>query len=117
MSNTISILHIEDEPAIRTGFARTVGRKFPGCELVQVTTSTAAIALLNERSFSVVVSDRDLDEGTVGEDVLAHIRSTGKNQPFMFFSGNSIIATFGVPFVSKPAPMTEVCAQITNIIA
>ncbi len=116
MGNTISILHIEDEPTIRVGFARTVARKFPGCELTQVSTSTEAIALLDKRSFSVVVSDRDLDAGTVGEDVLSHIRLTGMSQPFMFFSGNSIIASFGVPFVSKPAPMSEVCAAITNII-
>lgn len=117
MGDTISILHIEDEPAIQTGFARACRKRFPGCELIQVSTSTAAIALLSQRSFSVVVSDRDLDAGTVGEQVLEHIRSAGSAQPFMFFSGNeSVISTLGVPFVTKPASVLEVCAMITNII-
>lgn len=109
------ILHIEDDVSIQKAVARTLALKLKA-DVTTVANPTDAIAILKAIKFDIVVSDYNIDGGTGGE-VLEWLRANQPDQRFMFLSSDEDrIVGFNVPYMVKPAPMSDVCRMIEDVI-
>lgn len=108
------ILHIEDDLSLQKLVSRGLARKFTA-EVVTVDSPDTAIEALQTGNFDIVVSDYNIKDGTGGQ-VLEWVRANIPTQRFMFLSDDDNIVSSGVPYVRKPAPMSDVCRAIEDII-
>jgi len=86
--DSVSILCIDDEPAILEGFERILGRE----EGFQVQTSSSAeeaLELINDQAFDVIISDYALP-GMDGITLLREIRNRGYPAVFVIVTGKRL---------------------------
>lgn len=109
------ILHIEDDVQLAKSIARALTKLFQA-EVFTIDTADGAIELLKTNQYDLVISDYDLRIGT-GGDVLQWVKDNRPDQRWLFLAGNEAIESLGVPYVSKPAPMSEVRSAIEDILS
>lgn len=81
----IHILIVDDEESIRITFAMFLKREGYG-KITTAATLEEALALINEQSFDLIISDIVL-EGASGTDLLRYIRQTGLQCPVVMITG------------------------------
>lgn len=86
MADSISVLHVDDEPDF-SGLVRTVlNREYGGFEIETAMKANAAFDRIVENGFECVVSDYDMP-GQNGIDFLRTVRSNYPDLPFILFTG------------------------------
>lgn len=104
MKAKVSLLHVEDD----TDFAHVVHlhlnrialqRAAPSLSFTVATSVDQALALLEDSSFDAILSDYQICGGT-GLDVLARVRASGLDIPFIFFTGQGDESVAREAFVS-----------------
>jgi CheY-like chemotaxis protein len=79
-----TILLVDDEPLVRSVFRRTLARG--GATVFDAASVAAAQAMLEERSYDLVISDYRMPRAT-GADLIAWIRPRWPGLPVIILSG------------------------------
>jgi len=87
-SNTISILVVDDDPAVLDSFKAVLERE-PGFVVDTISTSTEALELLDTRYFDVIVSDYSMPD-IDGITLLREARSRGCRSLFVLVTGKRL---------------------------
>jgi putative two-component system response regulator len=113
---TAPILLVDDDESLRQMLA--LGLTQLGYGVEQAANVTEARALLQQRAYSLVLSDYEMPDGT-GMDLLAHISSGYPNLPVVLLTGyddmplaRDAIACGAADFVTKPFELRQVARVI-----
>jgi PAS domain S-box-containing protein len=87
-SNTVSILVVDDDPAVLDSFKAVLERE-PGFVVETISTSTEALGLLDTRYFDVIVSDYSMPD-IDGITLLREARSRGCKSLFVLVTGKRL---------------------------
>jgi len=88
LSNTISILVVDDDPAVLESF-KTILELEPGYGVETIATSTEALELLDTRYFDVIISDYSMPD-IDGVALLREARSRGCQSVFVIVTGKRL---------------------------
>jgi two-component system, OmpR family, response regulator len=123
MAEKLPLLIIEDEPAVQV-FLRTALER-DGFRTVMAASGTEGLRLLQQQSFSGVISDMRTPGGVNGGDVHTWLSS---NRPelvarMLFITGDivneettEILKRTGVPCIEKPFRVQELLAAVKQVI-
>ncbi|MFO0680332.1 MAG: response regulator [Polyangiaceae bacterium] len=122
MIETLSVLFVDDEPAIVKVLGRLVRQVRPKWRCVVVTSGEEALAAVAKESFDVIVSDIRMAPMD-GAELLARLTSLAPTMGRIALSGHADRETYeGVlrvahAFLSKPSTRDEILATIERIAA
>ena len=90
MSDNVTVLVLDDEPAVRAAMARLLGRY--GYDAATAATLAEARALLRSRSIQALILDVRLQEADSGLDLLGTIRADPglASVPILIFTGTTL---------------------------
>lgn len=85
VSSTISILYVDDEPALLE-IARLFLERMGNYSVLTCDNALDALKIISERSFDVIISDYQMP-GCDGISFLKHLRKSSNKTPFIIFTG------------------------------
>jgi EAL domain-containing protein (putative c-di-GMP-specific phosphodiesterase class I) len=117
-----SILVVDDDPVMGKLYSAGLGAR--GAEMTVVTSSEAALELLVDRPFDLIIVDKSLP-GLSGDELVRALRETDQNasRPIIMVSGHGDVSErmtsydAGVTdYVIKPVSMTELMAKVSALL-
>lgn len=79
------ILYVDDDTDSCELMGLLLGQEYEDCEVIAVSSSVKAVALIRDLAFDLYILDSRLP-GISGVDLCRLIRENGRSQPVMFFS-------------------------------
>lgn len=114
------LLLLEDDAALSDGLQYALYKN--GFEVTGARTVRQALALLAENTYSLLVLDVTLPDGT-GFDVCKHVRGRGDQVPILFLTAADEevsvmrgLDSGGDDYVTKPFKFGELCARIRALL-
>lgn len=114
------LLLLEDDAALSDGLQYALHKN--GFEVTGARTVRQALALLAENTYSLLVLDVTLPDGT-GFDVCKHVRGRGDQVPILFLTAADEevsvmrgLDSGGDDYVTKPFKFGELCARIRALL-
>jgi CheY-like chemotaxis protein len=117
---TPTALIVDDEPNLRALFAKLLQQR--GYQVHESTSGKAAIELVQNLSFDVVIADQRLPPGPTGTEILArhkHVSPKGIRVLFTGFDSDELrdrCVEIDALYVQKPVLVTELIEQIGLMI-
>jgi len=117
-----SILVVDDDPVMGKLYSAGLGAR--GAEVTVAATSEAALDLLLDGSYDLIIADKSLP-GLSGDELVRALRETDQNamRPIIMVSGHADVAErmlsydAGVTdYVIKPVSMTELMAKVSALL-
>jgi len=115
-----AILLVEDEPVLRASIARGLG-KLTNIDVMSAATFAEAVALIEARAPSLVISDIDLP-GASGLELVGELGRRGINVPIIFVTAylktyrSQIPQNPNVLVLEKPVPIEELRRRTTQLL-
>lgn len=113
---------VADDEAAMTDIAARILRTELGCEVVEVSSGDAAIALLDEQSFDIFITDMVMP-GLHGLELLGRVKIAWPELALMVMTGHEpefpyteVVKAGACDFIRKPFPPLELLAKVVRII-
>jgi DNA-binding NtrC family response regulator len=90
--DTVRVLHVDDDPALRELTAEVLGREGGDFEVTTAANAEEGLAALDERPIDCVVSDYEMP-GRNGLEFLEAVRDRDPDLPFVLFTGKRGLAS------------------------
>lgn len=113
---------VADDEAAMTDIAARILRTELGCEVVEVPSGDTAIALLDEQSFDIFITDMVMP-GLHGLELLGRVKFTWPELALVVMTGHEpefpyteVVKAGACDFIRKPFPPLELLAKVVRII-
>jgi len=113
---------VADDEAVMTNIVARTLRPELRCEVVEVSSGDAAIALLNKQPFEIFITDMVMP-GLHGFDLLGRINRTWPELALVVMTGHAVefpytevVKAGACDFINKPFPPLELLAKVVRII-
>ena len=120
MKNRLQILVVDDEPTVRQAIKQLL--KHVGYEVAAVESGEAALDLMQQRVFDVVITDFSMP-GMYGDQLAARIRTHSPGQPIIMVTAYAQeFKVFGQPYANvdalilKPFTLQELDEAIKQVV-
>jgi len=120
MKNRLQILVVDDEPTVRQAIKQLL--KHVGYEVEAVESGEAALDLMQQRVFDVVITDFSMP-GMYGDQLAARIRTQSPGQPIIMVTAYAQeFKVFGQPYANvdalilKPFTLQELDEAIKQVV-
>lgn len=120
MKNRLQILVVDDEPTVRQAIKQLL--KHVGYEVAAVESGEAALDLMQQRAFDVVITDFSMP-GMYGDQLAARIRQQSPGQPIIMVTAYAQeFKVFGQPYANvdalilKPFTLQELDEAIKQVV-
>jgi DNA-binding NtrC family response regulator len=116
----IGILVVDDEPSVLLTYGAILQKH--GYAAKTAISSVAAIELLEQYEFDLLLCDFSLEKRHTGFEVIEHARKRKPGQKAILLTGYASVETaeqaqkMGVPVMYKPIDLQELFSQIKNML-
>jgi DNA-binding NarL/FixJ family response regulator len=122
LTQTLSIMIVDDHPIVRRGVSDILTHAFPQANILEVASGSEAVAMAAHQSWHVVLLDLTLGD-TSGLDVLKRIHEVQPRAPVLILSmhppeqfARRAIAAGASGYLTKETAGNELVAAVTRVV-